>query len=308
LISTRLGVPPAPPPDREKMLAAAEVLERKLGILIRPLTSKEPWLAVNARLQEGKFGNTQLAELAPIAPALAWLDVGETAVTDSGLTSLAGMKNLRRLHLDRTAVTDAGLAQLSPLTRLELLNLHATKVTDAGLASLRSLPRLRSLYLWQTKVTPEAVAKFGEQQTDQKKIARWRAEVAALETRIRAEHFNANLGEALPRGPGAPAAATKTAVPMAPPSASATPPASTVAKPTPNELTPTKVAAKSPPSEAKSASTGATAPVNAKCPVLGEPVDANITTTFQGKLIAFCCESCREEFLAQPAKFPVPAQ
>ncbi len=196
-IATRLGVPPAPPPDRAQMLAAAEALERKLGIVIRPLTATGPWLAANARLQFGKFGDAQLAELAPIAPVLQWLDLGETAVTDAGLVALAPMQHLRRLHLDRTAVTDAGLARLAPLAQLELLNLHATKVSDAGLASLRALPRLRSLYLWQTPVTPEAVAKFGEQQTDRRKIARWKNEIAALESRIHAEQFTANLGETL---------------------------------------------------------------------------------------------------------------
>src|SRR5205085_9236614 len=123
--------------------------------------------------------------------------------TDAGLAALAPMKNLRRLLLDHTAVTDAGLARLAPLTRLESLNLHATKITDAGLDALAALPRLRSLYLWQTAVTPAAAQKLAERQTDQRKIARWQQERSALETRIRSEHFSANLGEALASPPPA---------------------------------------------------------------------------------------------------------
>ncbi len=46
-------------------------------------------------------------------------------------------------------------------------------------------------------------------------------------------------------------------------------------------------------------------PVNAKCPVKDEPVDSAITVEHQGKLVAFCCESCKEEFAVDPAKFPI---
>src|SRR5690606_2930133 len=100
VIATRLGVPPVPPPDRAEMLAAAVALEQKLGVVIRPLTLDEPWLEANARLLQKTFGDEQLAELAPVAGALRWLDLGETAVTDAGLDALAAMTQLRRLHLD----------------------------------------------------------------------------------------------------------------------------------------------------------------------------------------------------------------
>ncbi len=204
LVASYLGVPRPPPPDRAAMLATAERLERKLGILIRPLTAEGPWLAANARLQFAQFGDAELAELAPISAALHWLDLGETAVTDAGLAALGAMKNLRRLQLDRTALTDAGLTRLSGLTQLELLNLHTTQVTDIGLMALGGLPRLRTLYLWNTRMTPEAVAKFGAQQTNRRAIARWEAEISALGARIRSEQFSANFGEALASPPAMP--------------------------------------------------------------------------------------------------------
>ncbi|MGH7945139.1 MAG: c-type cytochrome domain-containing protein, partial [Opitutaceae bacterium] len=203
LIAAQLGIPPAPLPDRATMLAAAEAIERKLDIIVRPLSADGPWLAANARLQLDKFGDGQLQELAPIAPALYWLDLGETAVSDAGLNSLAAMKNLRRLQLDRTAVTDAGLTHLAPLGHLESLNLHATTITDTGLKTLHALPRLRSLYLWQTKATPAGLERLAKAQTDHNKISRWKSQIAALEANIRAEHFRADLGSRLHPVPAA---------------------------------------------------------------------------------------------------------
>jgi len=46
------------------------------------------------------------------------------------------------------------------------------------------------------------------------------------------------------------------------------------------------------------------APVNSLCPVTtDEPVDSTITVTYQGQEIAFCCQKCRRQFLADPQKF-----
>jgi uncharacterized membrane protein/mono/diheme cytochrome c family protein len=301
VIATRLGVPPVPPPDRAEMLAVAATLEQKLGIVVRPLTIDEPWFEANARLRQKNFGDAQLTELAPIAAALRWLDLGETAVTDAGLRALAPMSELRRLHLDRTAVTDAGLAQLAPLIRLEAINLHATNVTDAGLVTLRALPRLRSLYLWQTDVTPEAVAKLAEHQTDQRKIARWKSEIASLEASIRAEHFTANMGASPPADATSAAGQITAAVIKTPLQLPKIPAAVANAAENGRSLT----------IEDKNGRIDATVPaepVNARCPVSGEAVNESVTELVDGRSIAFCCESCREEFKAEPAKFPLGAK
>jgi uncharacterized membrane protein len=286
MIASQLGIPPTPIPDRKAMLAAAETVERTLDIIVRPLSADGPWLAANARLQLDQFGDAQLAQLAPIAPALYWLDLGETGVTDAGLAALSAMKNLRRLQLDRTAITDAGLARLAPLTHLESLNLHATTITDAGLDSLHALPRLRSIYLWQTKVTPAGLDRLAKAQTDQNKIARWKAQIADLEASIRAEHFRANLGSA-----AAPVSAAK-AVPLEMPPAAGAKSVSTANAP----------AALDAADEVNSVPNAQTA-VNPTCPVSGEAIDASVTETFEGRVIGFCCQDCRERFRADPAKF-----
>ena len=44
-------------------------------------------------------------------------------------------------------------------------------------------------------------------------------------------------------------------------------------------------------------------PVNAKCPVEHEDIDADVTTAYKGKTVAFCCESCIKEFKKDPEKY-----
>lgn len=46
------------------------------------------------------------------------------------------------------------------------------------------------------------------------------------------------------------------------------------------------------------------APYNATCPVmLGNPVNPAITTTWDGKIVGFCSETCRAKFLKTPEKY-----
>ena len=44
-------------------------------------------------------------------------------------------------------------------------------------------------------------------------------------------------------------------------------------------------------------------PVNTKCPIMGEPIDASVTIVHDGKTIAFCCKDCIPEFKKDPAKY-----
>jgi uncharacterized membrane protein/mono/diheme cytochrome c family protein len=197
ILEGRLAGPPEAPPDRAATLASAAQIAGKLGVLIRPLTPDGPWVDVNARAAGRGFGDKELAQLAPIAPAVEWLDLGDTSVTDAGLAALGPMRHLERLHLDELGITDDGLARLTHLSRIEYLNLRGTSVTDKGMPQLRALPRLRSLYVWQTAVTPAAVHALGESLTDKRRIARWKEDEAELERRIQEDRFDGNTGEAL---------------------------------------------------------------------------------------------------------------
>jgi len=198
IIRGRLGGAPAEAvPDRAAALAAAAAAARELKVLARPLSPDGPWVEVSARFLGKSFGDRELALLAPLAPAIQRLDLGGTAVTDSGLRSVSSMHRLEQLHLDQCAVTDAGLAELTGLKRIQYLNLRGTSVSDTGIAKLRSLPRLRALYVWQTAVTPAAVKALGDALTDRRRISRLEAERSELARLIGAEQFEGNTGETL---------------------------------------------------------------------------------------------------------------
>lgn len=83
-------------------------------------------------------------------------------VTDEGLGRLAGLRQLRTLHLNGSQITDAGLQHLNRLPQLQLLDLSDTRITDAGLEHLRGLRPLERLNLTRTKVSDDGVKRLEE--------------------------------------------------------------------------------------------------------------------------------------------------
>ena len=45
------------------------------------------------------------------------------------------------------------------------------------------------------------------------------------------------------------------------------------------------------------------APANKSCPVGSRPIRTDITSNYNGKEIAFCCNNCKKKFDAEPAKY-----
>lgn len=90
-------------------------------------------------------------------PAMDFLDLSFSDVTDEGLKVVATMTNLKQLRLTGCSrITDAGLAHLSKLTKLTDLCLNDTKITDAGLVHLSKMKSLQSLELGWTKGISDA--------------------------------------------------------------------------------------------------------------------------------------------------------
>lgn len=46
-------------------------------------------------------------------------------------------------------------------------------------------------------------------------------------------------------------------------------------------------------SSPKATTASASAPINTKCPVGGEAIDSTVTTSYNGKTVGFCCNSCK---------------
>ncbi|MBV8881270.1 MAG: hypothetical protein JO332_14990 [Planctomycetaceae bacterium] len=150
-------LPTAPPAD-----AAALQKINALGGGAMPLAANTNLISVNFSLAGAKIDDAALESLKGVTEQLVWLNLANTSVTDAGLKSLAGFKNLRRLHLEKTGVGDEGLASVKSLAELTYLNLYSTKVTDKGLANLSGLKKLKNVYLWQTAVTDGGAAELAK--------------------------------------------------------------------------------------------------------------------------------------------------
>jgi uncharacterized membrane protein len=113
-------------------------------------------LVVDASLLGPKFGDDELAALAPINLQIVSADFSGTAITDRSAAAIASMKRLRSLRLAQTKVTDATVKGLAPLAQLESLNLFDTAITPEALTAIGQLPKLQHLYVHQTKISPDS--------------------------------------------------------------------------------------------------------------------------------------------------------
>jgi WD40 repeat protein len=81
-------------------------------------------------------------------------------VTDAGLASFQGCKDIASLSLVGTPFSDAGLAHFKDCKSLTMLALHGTSVTDAGLGVFKDCRDLTYLGLKGTKVGNAGLAHF----------------------------------------------------------------------------------------------------------------------------------------------------
>jgi uncharacterized membrane protein len=109
-------------------------------------------LILNASILGTKFGDSDLAILAPLAEHITVADFSRTAITDRSATAIAAMKHLRVLRLMHAGITDRTVQGLGTLDQLESLNIFDTPVTPAVLPAIASLPKLAHLYAGQTAI------------------------------------------------------------------------------------------------------------------------------------------------------------
>ena len=147
---------PKPKPltaEEKKAVAAVAAKLQAMNASLMPLAQDNEQQRLSVINAADKFGDKELALLAPIATHVVWVDLARSQVSDAGLATLAKLTNLERLHLENTKIGDAGIAQLAGLSKLEYLNLYGTKVSDAGLGKLEGNKALKKLFVWQTAVT-----------------------------------------------------------------------------------------------------------------------------------------------------------
>jgi hypothetical protein len=109
-------------------------------------------LILDASLLAAKFGDSDLAALAPLAEHISIADFSRTGITDHSAPAISAMKRLRILRLMNTRITDATVQELGSLNQLESLNLFGTQVTPAALPTVARLPKLAHCYVGQTGI------------------------------------------------------------------------------------------------------------------------------------------------------------
>ena len=107
------------------------------------------------------ISDEQVRRLLDAAPALHFLNLTDTDISDDALCDLSCAPGLRGVYLARTRVGDRGLRRLGELRNLEALNLDGTKVTDDGLRLLADVRTLQKLLLGNTAVTDAGLKWLG---------------------------------------------------------------------------------------------------------------------------------------------------
>ena len=123
--------------QRAPLAAAVQQVQRRLPGVIGYESHGSAELEVDASLMGLRFGDAELAMLAPLAAHIVRANFSDTAITDASASTLAAMTGLERLRLADTRISDNTIRALAPLKKLRSLTATGTKVTDESLASLR---------------------------------------------------------------------------------------------------------------------------------------------------------------------------
>ncbi len=204
---------------------------------------------------------------------LLWVDfaAASRATTDAGATALLEpvREQLVDLSLARCEVGDALAPLFARMPRLQRLDLCDTRFTTAGLTSLAGHPALAELVLARTSLDATAVDALLALPA-LRSVRLWGAglDAAALQ-RLAAARPGLDIdadsdGESLALEVEPPVAVAKAAA----------------AAPTP-----------------------ALTPVNAMCPVSGEPVNPAFLIVDEGRVVGFCCKDCPGRFFADPQRY-----
>jgi uncharacterized membrane protein/YHS domain-containing protein len=172
------------------------------------------------------------------------------------------------LDLQGSSFGDEAAQQLPAMPKLTKLNLKDTAITDEGVAALPDLPKLRWLNLFGTEITDtslEAIADYTELE-----------KLYITGTNVSAQGV-AKLREALPD--------------------------TEVFSDFDAEFDFTQDEPEPASQDKPEGDQTSVKAVNTVCPVSGAPVKPGFVSTYEGKVVGFCCNNCKGKFDAEPAKF-----
>jgi uncharacterized membrane protein len=142
--------------QRASLAPAVAELQQRFPNLLDYQSRASADIVVSASWMGSRFGDNELAALAPLSERIVIADLSSTAITDRSAHAIAAMKHLRVLRLMHTRITDASVQVLGSLDQLESLSIFDTPVTPAGLSAIARLPKLRRVYAGGTKMSADA--------------------------------------------------------------------------------------------------------------------------------------------------------
>lgn len=217
-------------------------------------------------------------EALPAGSGALWIDFAATAeqVDDDAVRRLLEplREHVVELSLARTRTGDSTARLLAGFPRLRRLDLRATALGDAGVGALADSATLAELVLSQTDVGDAAVDSLVEMPALEC-VWLWKSGVSADGlARLRRERPELAVDD----GATPDAAALEVEGELALSSD----------RPLPGQA---------------AAQAAGLAPINAHCPVSGDPVNPDYSVVHDGRVIGFCCPNCPKQFWEDPAAF-----
>lgn len=141
------------------------------GVMLMPVARNSNYLSVSFITAAAK-ADSLVTYLPALKNQIVSLKLSNSNISDSSITAISKLTNLRRLQLNNTQITDEGVQKLKTLQDLRSLNLVGTRVTLKGISQLQNCRQLKYLYLYKTGISnadreplkaifPETVLDFG---------------------------------------------------------------------------------------------------------------------------------------------------
>ena len=127
------------------------------GFAIRQIAMNNNFVDVKWKDIDTLDVNQKINVLSQVADKIAWLDLGNSNLSDDALSTIGSMNNLVRLKMENNPITDNGIKSITNLKHLESLNLYNTKISDLCAADLGQLKSLKKLFIWQTDFSEDGI-------------------------------------------------------------------------------------------------------------------------------------------------------
>lgn len=122
---------------------------KQYGIIASLQSLDDCW--VDVRLQNAaSFKPEHLRELRSIAPAIQYLDVSNTKLTNEDVAGFGRFENVVSINLSNCNISSGAIAVLKDLPYLSNLNLYGTQVDSTVLNTLTEMTSLHKVYIWNT--------------------------------------------------------------------------------------------------------------------------------------------------------------